>query len=203
MKTSRIYTIFVIAALFVIFGYTISGMKFSNNYPLKIEEERKEKDETFKNGEESPLTEEQKEQFSGLNYYPVDEKYKVKAVFSLNPKKEKIKLTYTDGSRKTYLKYGFATFELEGIPQKVAILKPVFFEDEEYLFLPFYDETSALETYGGGRYLDLEPDPDDFITLDFNRAYNPYCAYNAEYRCPIPPKENKITIAIKAGEKIY
>lgn len=203
MKTSRIYTVFIVVAVLAIAVYSISGMKFSNNYPVQIEKERKEKDEMFKNSDESPLTAAQKANFDSLTYYPVDEKHKIKASFILNDKKEKLELAYTDGSTKTYLKYGYAKFELNGIPQQVTILKPTFFVDEAYLFLPFYDETSALETYGGGRYLDLDPNPDDIIELDFNKAYNPYCAYNHEYRCPIPPKENRISVAVTAGEKNF
>lgn len=204
LKTSYIYTGFIIAAILAIAIYSLSSVDISDNYVPKIEKERKDKDVTFKSTDESPLTESQKNLFESLSYYPVADKYKIKAKFTLNKnKQEKIELTYTDNTKKVYLKYGFAEFEIDGIPQQVTILKPDFFVAKKYLFLPFYDETSALETYGGGRYLEPDKDSNGFIILDFNKAYNPYCAYNEEYRCPIPPKENQITVAIKAGEKTF
>ena len=204
MKASQIYTLFILAAVVAIAAYSIRSMGVSDNYAPKIEKERREKNETFKNSDESPLTDMQKSRFDSLSYFPVNQQFKIKAKFVRNEnREEKVVLTYTDDTQKSYLKYGFAEFEVDGIPQRVAILKPDFAVAKNYLFLPFYDETSALETYGGGRYLEPEKESGGYIILDFNKAYNPYCAYNEEYRCPIPPRENQITGAIKAGEKTF
>lgn len=204
MKTSKIYSLFILAAIGAIAAYSFSSMEVSNNYAPKIEKERKEKDETFKNSDESPLTTMQKNRFESLSYFIPDEKFKIRARFTRNENKgEKVELTYTDDTRKSYLKYGYAEFEINGILQKVTILKPDFAVAKNYLFLPFYDETSALDTYGGGRYLEPEKESGGHIILDFNKAYNPYCAYNEEYRCPIPPRENQITVAVRAGEKTF
>ncbi len=203
MKSSHIFLIVAFLVLGASIIYLLNNVKVTDKYNSIIEKERVEKNEMFKNGEDSPLTYQQKIQFNALNYFPIDKQYLVEANFELNPMKETIRIGYSDGSEKLYLKYGFATFNLLGTEQKLTVLKPTFFEGEEYLFLAFYDETSTAETYGGGRYIDLDPEPGNTIKIDFNLAYNPYCAYNTEYRCPLPPKENQITIAVKAGEKKY
>jgi len=203
MKAPRLILIFAAVVFAVIMIYSFSNVDIEDKYASNIEKERTEKDQEFKNGEDSPLNEAQEANFEHLNYYPVNKQYKITAQFELNPMKETISLAYTDGTEKIYLKYGFAYFTLNGKEQKLAILKPTFYEDEEYLFLPFYDETSTIDTYGGGRYLDLSTDVGKTIEIDFNRAYNPYCAYNKDYRCPIPPKENKITVSVEAGEKKF
>lgn len=203
MNASKIIILFIAVILGIIFIYSIKNVEVEDKYQSKIQKERDEKNEEFKNGDDSPLTEEEKSEFKGLNYYPINKRYIVEAQFMPNPLKETIQLSYSDGSEKLYLKYGTAIFTLDGKEQSLLILKPTFYENEEYLFLPFYDETSALETYGGGRYIDLDTDVKNTIKIDFNQAYNPYCAYNANYRCPIPPRENKITVPIEAGEKKF
>ncbi len=203
MKASKLFLIFIALAFAGIIIYSFSNVKIEDTYASNIQEERENKNNEFKNAEDSPLLPNQKIKFQELEYYPVDKNYKVKAQFELNPIRETIRLSYTDGSEKLYLKYGTAYFQLNGKDQQVTVLKPTFFEDEEYLFLPFYDETSALETYGGGRYIDMDTDVGKTLTIDFNLAYNPYCAYNADYKCPLPPKENKITVPVNAGEKLF
>ena len=203
MNASRLIIIFIAAILAIIFIYSFKNVGVEDTYQSNMQKERNEKNEEFKNGDDSPLTEEEKIAFEGLNYYPINRRYVVEAQFMANPLKETIRLSYSDGSEKLYLKYGTATFTLDGIEQNLMILKPTFYENEEYLFLPFYDETSAIETYGGGRYIDLDTDVKNTITIDFNLAYNPYCAYNGNYRCPIPPRENRITVPIEAGEKKF
>ena len=203
MKSTVIFSVVAILVLGASVVYLMNNVSVTDKYFSIIEKERKDKDEVFKNGDESPLVFQQKLQFTSLNYFPVDKQYLIKADFELNPLKETLRIGYSDGSEKLYLRYGFATFDLMGERQKLTVLKPTFFEEEEYLFLAFYDETSTLETYGGGRYIDLDTDPGKTIDIDFNRAYNPYCAYNEEYRCPLPPRENQVTVAVKAGEKIF
>jgi len=108
------------------------------------------------------------------------------------------------GTRQAYMRYGAFTFEIEGRSLKLIVYKSA--EDHPYsrsLFIPFSDETSGRETYAAGRYLDLEEQGGDDYELDFNMAYNPYCAYSEEYTCPLPPAENKLSVRILAGEKNY
>ncbi len=203
MKSSKIFFLVALIVLGASVIYLFNNVSVADKYFSIINKERIEKNELFKNGEDSPLTFNQKLTFDSLNYFPIKKEFLVKATFETNPTKETIRIGYSDGSEKLYIKYGFASFILMGQPQQLTILKPTFFEGEEYLFLAFYDETSTVETYGGGRYIDLDPNPGNTIEIDFNKAYNPYCAYNGEYRCPIPPKENQITVAVTAGEKIF
>jgi uncharacterized protein (DUF1684 family) len=101
------------------------------------------------------------------------------------------------------LKFGLFTFEVEGQHLKLIAYKSVEDPYARSLFLPFSDETSGHETYAAGRYLDLEEQGGDDYELDFNLAYNPYCAYNEDYTCPVPPFENKLSVKILAGEKNY
>ena len=116
-----------------------------------------------------------------------------------------IVLPTSDGKEKKYLEHAYAEFELDGIVNKLLIMEIT--EAGPYrgtLYLAFADETSAHETYGAGRYLDLKKVPGaSSILLDFNKAYNPYCAYSDSFSCPFPPKENILKVAIKAGEKSY
>jgi uncharacterized protein (DUF1684 family) len=106
-----------------------------------------------------------------------------------------------------YVKYGEATFKLDGKEDQLNIYQSLSLREKpaykDYLFLPFTDETSGKESYSGGRYIDLTIPKGNKIIIDFNKAYNPYCAYNHKYSCPIPPKGNHLNIAIKAGVKRY
>ncbi len=138
--------------------------------------------------------------FDSLNYYPPDLTYRIVARFEAPENASIITLGTNDGKNEDYLTYGFAEFKLDGKSQRLRILENV---EEEKLFIPFGDETSAEETYGAGRYLDIEHHGSRTIVLDFNRAYNPYCAYVDNFTCPLPPPENLLTVAIRAGEKTY
>jgi uncharacterized protein (DUF1684 family) len=110
----------------------------------------------------------------------------------------------TGGEAEYFIKYGYATFKLKDKSHKLLLLLQLNNEDEkDKLFLPFTDKTNGFETYGGGRYLDLDLEKDDQLIIDFNFAYNPFCAYNDNYTCPVPPAENQLDIEIKAGEKEY
>ncbi len=107
------------------------------------------------------------------------------------------------GSPQAYVKYGTLSFELQGKRLKLYVYKSAEDPFSRSLFVPFSDATSGIETYKSGRYLDLEEHGGDKYDLDFNTAYNPFCAYNEEYICPIPPGENRIAVKIMAGEKNY
>lgn len=191
------------AALLVIMAaYFLIPSKDANSFEAyrdSIMNQRAEKDKFFNNSSNSPFYPVGDSAIS-LNYYAVDEKFKVIAKIDLVEEKRTLTLGNSDGSSTSYRKYAIASFELDGNPFELTILKNL---DTGILFTAFSDETSALETYGAGRYLDLEFDRATRITLDFNLAYNPYCAYNHDYSCPLPPRENYLNIAIKAGELKY
>ncbi|MBI9040486.1 DUF1684 domain-containing protein [Lutibacter sp.] len=157
----------------------------------------------------SPLTEEDFKSFKSLDFFEINEKYKVIAEFELTPNTPIFELKTTTDRLPLYRKYGIATFILEGkkhtlnIYQSQDLMNSL--EYENYLFLPFNDATNGKSSYGGGRFIDLEIPKDGrkTIVIDFNKAYNPYCAYNHKYSCPIPPKENLLAIPISAGVKAY
>jgi len=145
-----------------------------------------------------------------LSFFPVNEKYRVKAKFEKTTSNSWFLMPTSGTLKKTYRLYGVLHFKIDGAPlqlnvyQSQDLLQSEKYKD--YLFLPFTDSTSGYESYHGGRYLDLTFDDiqGNEVVLDFNKAYNPYCAYvTGRYNCPIPPPENHLHIAVKAGEKSY
>jgi len=198
----KVLVLIVLLGLIAVTVYNFIGASTTTEgYIDKITAERQEKDEMFKHADDSPLTEEQKEIFSSLNYFPVSEKYRINAEFRKNPIEQIIKMAITDGSQREYYIYGNAHFHLSGKELNLTVYKSVKSE-VDYLFIPFYDVTSAELTYGGGRYVEPEVIDGGTLEIDFNLAYNPYCAYNHTYRCPIPPQDNNLDVSILAGEKI-
>lgn len=179
--------------------YAFSGGQTTEEYIAAIEQEREDQDIFMKNNDDSPFND-NLENYNGLKFYPIDIKWKVTARFYEPPSKNIRKLPTNDDQIQEYLEYGYAEFSLADKSQRLIILENV---AEEKLFLAFGDETSAIETYGAGRYLDVTHDGGNSIVLDFNLAYNPYCAYSDKYSCPLPPRENLLSVAIQAGEKTY
>lgn len=145
------------------------------------------------------------ESFRGLTYYPVNSRYRINARLVPVENKQARILATSDGTEKRYLEYAFAEFDLDGVKNRLLILEIMDMGPfRGTLFLAFADKTSGVDTYGAGRYLDIRKVPGSTsITLDFNEAYNPYCAYNDNFSCPFPPKENLLEVAIEAGEKNY
>lgn len=198
MTRNRIIYTSVFLIIVVIIIYSLNG-ESPETYKKQIIKEREEQDSFMRNSEESPFVVHDVE-YHGLHYYEPDLKYKINARFEPIEEKEIRKLPTSDNQEKEYLEYGYAHFELDGQKEKLLILENV---KDELLFLAFGDATSAGETYGGGRYLEVTHDGGNGILLDFNKAYNPYCAYTEGYSCPLPPRENLLNVAIKAGEKSY
>lgn len=194
--------LFVVAG--VVIGVSIMFVFTGNeeNYYERLERERREKNSRFRTSETSPIPAVEKNTFSSLLYFRIDESYKVQASLERYEDGGNIIIPTSDGKKRTYTKFGKASFMLKGTPLSLTLYLHVG-ESEELLFLPFADETSAEDTYGAGRYLDLEVPRGNEITLDFNLAYNPYCAYNNTYSCPLPPRENYLAIKVEAGEKNY
>lgn len=161
----------------------------------------------FANKEKSPLTEGDLKEFEELDFFPIDSNYIVKAKLKFFANSKPFKMQTTTDRLPIYKKYASATFSLNGkvfvlnIYQNEKLLQTADFDD--YLFLPFTDKTNGKTTYGGGRYIDLNIPKGDTIIIDFNQTYNPSCAYNTKYSCPVPPKENNLTIEINAGIKKF
>lgn len=170
-----------------------------------IQHYRDSVDQVFADPEFSILKEEDVESFHGLSYYEINEKFRVKATFEPVDKSDYFKMKTTTERLPEYRVFGMLSFTLNGasftIPvyQNKELVKRKGYE--HYLFLPFTDETNYEGSYPGGRYLDFQSTDivEGEVTLDFNRCYNPYCAYNDRYSCPIPPTENHIATKIEAG----
>lgn len=161
----------------------------------------------YKDASKSPLKEKDRKKFKGLDFFEVDSTYVVRATFERTPYETVFKMKTTTDRLPEYVKYGVASFELKGkryqlnIYQNQDLITKEGYED--YLFIPFLDDTSGDESYGGGRYMDFRIPKSDTITLDFNTAYNPYCVYNETYSCPIVPRENYLDTEIRAGVKAW
>lgn len=168
---------------------------------------RHSENEHFRDKEKTILTAEDFEDFAGLEFYPIDLKYRVKAKFVRTPAELPFLMPTTTDRLPEYVKYGEAHFSMDGKELKLALYQSTEAYDEagyeDYLFLPFTDLTSGDGSYGGGRFLDARIPKGNKIFLDFNKAYNPYCAYNYKYSCPIPPKENDLLVRIEAGIKAF
>lgn len=171
---------------------------------------QKKLNSSFKDASKSPLKNKDLKDFKGLDFYPVDSNYVVTAKLTKTENASLFRMKTTTDRRPYYKEYGILNFVINGKECELTIyqsqddLKNKKFKD--YLFLPFTDETSGDESYGGGRYMDVmttDEKPDGTITLNFNNTYNPYCAYNDRYSCPITPRKNHLDVAIKAGIKAF
>ncbi len=192
-------------AIIGIITYSLSGTKPSASaYFAQLNKFRHDKNQSFRQAEESPLAAAQKTGFDSLKYYPGDPNFEITATISHFAKPDTTLVQMSDNKTEQYLRWGTASFTLNNAPQQLLLLLKANGRDST-LFVPFTDLTNGHDSYGGGRYLDVAlPKLDETdITLDFNRAYNPYCAYNNEYSCPVPPAENRLGVAIPAGEKSF
>lgn len=171
-----------------------------SQYINEVASVREEKDFVFKTSPTSPLPADVKESFDTLSYYPVQPEYRIIADF-LPLQGGVMEVALTNGKSERYYKTGYATFSIGQNHCSLLILRSV--GSPNVLFLPFYDQTNGSETYGGGRYLNPQLISDNKIIIDFNHAYNPYCVYADEYICPLPPSENRLAFAVKAGEKLF
>ena len=203
MKASQIILMVVGLVVVVAVGYMFTASESPEDYLEKIEKERERQFKYIRFNAESPLTEEQKANFTTLTFYEINPEYKVKARLIPIENKKVREVPMTDGSKERYIEHSYAEFELGGKTNKLLLLQSVKETDMRNFFLAFADETSGRETYGGGRYLNVRQDGKNSITIDFNLAYNPYCAYNPDFACPLPPRENLLDIPIEAGEKNY
>ena len=170
------------------------------DYTSTIAAERERKDEMFRDvGGDSPVKPEELDKFVPLSYFPIDESYAVPAQLETAPERISITMPTSTGKLRNVERIGTLKFSLKGQPLKLTAFLE---EGSRRLFVPFSDLTSGTETYPAGRYLNLDPSPSGIYIVDFNIAYNPYCYYNAEYDCPLPPAENRLTMPIRAGERM-
>ncbi len=167
-------------------------------YIAALEAQRAEKDSYLRRDPYSPI--EDRVNFAGLNYYPPSPALRLTLLLH-RTQPEPLTFQTSTGDERVYNRIGTVEFEVDGRPVQLAIYRS---EEYDELFLPFRDATSGQETYGAGRYLEPVDLGNDQILVDFNLAYNPYCAYSPDFSCPLPPVENWLTtVAIRAGEKVY
>ena len=168
---------------------------------------QKEMNEFFKDASISPLKEKDLKNFKGLDFFAFDSSYVVNAALTRTPEEKSFKMKTTTDMLPEYIKYGIVKFDLFGKSYSLNIYKNL--EDinkegyREYLFLPFLDDTNGFESYGGGRYIDLDIPEGNNLVIDFNSAYNPYCVYDEKYSCPIVPRDNYLSIKINVGVKAF
>ncbi|MGE0771206.1 MAG: DUF1684 domain-containing protein [Cyclobacteriaceae bacterium] len=203
MKRNHFFILIIVTIGVVIILYSMQGGMSPEEYAARVKEAREEKDRFMRNSEESPFA--NLGTYKGLSYFEPNLDFRITARLDRIEKPRLVELPTSDNKTSQYLEYAYAIFEVADKPCRLLILEitepgP----NKGTLFLAFADETSTKETYGAGRYLDLKKNPgSSSIILDFNEAYNPYCAYNASFSCPLPPRENLLEVAILAGEKTY
>ncbi|WP_338733033.1 DUF1684 domain-containing protein [Mangrovimonas cancribranchiae] len=168
---------------------------------------QREQNADFKDATKSPLKSKDRKHFKGLDFFKVDSSFVVQARLELTPDSKWFKMKTTTNRISEERVYGILHFTLKGTSYKLNVYqgKDLMTREgfEDYLFLPFLDNTNGDSTYGGGRYIDLRIPKDDTIVIDFNKAYNPYCAYNEKYSCPIVPRKNYLDTNITAGVKAF
>ncbi|OIQ18615.1 MAG: hypothetical protein BM557_06735 [Flavobacterium sp. MedPE-SWcel] len=194
--------LFIIAILF--FSLISKAQECSEAKAMAFQ---KEINSDYANPDKSPLTKKDLKHFTALDFYTIDTDFCVKAKLVRTPDEKPFEMATTTARKPIYVKYGELHFTLKGkkckldVFQNVTLAKIDKYKDS--LFLPFTDLTSGNGSYGGGRYIDLIIPKGNTMIVDFNTAYNPYCAYNHDYSCPIPPSQNDVLVEIKAGVKEY
>ncbi|MEM6845218.1 MAG: DUF1684 domain-containing protein [Bacteroidota bacterium] len=188
-----------------ILAYSLQGGESTDDYTERILKERENIRNFLRGSDESPFAPDNIP-FKELNYYKPDPAYRVNARLERIKDHKLLTLPTSDGEEEKYIRYGYATFEINEKSQKLLVLEPFDQQRPPILFVAFADATSGEETYGGGRYLNVEMPSrtgQKSLELDFNLAYNPYCAYNPTFSCPLPPRENVLDIPIPVGEKNF
>jgi uncharacterized protein (DUF1684 family) len=185
---------------------TLAQTKMDSLLALSLQAQE-ELNKEYTDPETTILAPEDFKNFKGLEFYPIDSNYIVRAKFVRTPNQEPFKMLTTTSRLPVYEKYAEVYFVIDSQNLKLNVYQSHDLMKKEeyknYLFMPFTDLTSGEESYGGGRYLELSIPEGDEIIIDFNQCYNPYCAYNSKYSCPIPPRENRLNIEIRAGVKAF
>jgi uncharacterized protein (DUF1684 family) len=194
-------TVRALLPLALLLAAACSGPK-EEDYPEKIAAIRAAKDESFKSDPDSPVPADKKATLIPLAYFPIDEGYAVPATLEPSADRTRIEVPTSIGKLRNLERIGTLKFSLKGQPLRLTAFRDLESQDALRLFVPFSDLTSGAETYPAGRYMELDPTPTGIYLVDFNIAYHPYCYYSPEYDCPFPPKENRLSVAIRAGEKM-
>lgn len=197
--------LFIGLGLLLVIGYFLQDLVFgSDQYAARLAKERQTKDDSFRRVQGSPLSQDQRQTFDSLKYFSPNKDYRLDAQLEAFTQRDTVSMALTDGKAEKYLRWGKAAFILNKQEYKLTLFLKADGKDST-LFIPFTDRTNGFATYGGGRYLDaaLPAAEDTEITLDFNQAYNPYCAYNNTFACPVPPADNRLAVEIKAGEMSF
>lgn len=193
----------VAVLLVVICGAACASRPAEEDYAAKITAVRAAKDEGFKNGPESPVPADKKASLLPLAYFPIDENYAVPAALEPAAERTRITVPTSTGKIRDLERIGALKFTLNGKPLRLTAFIDVESPQVDRLFVPFADQTSGSETYAAGRYMELDPTATGIYVIDFNIAYNPYCYYSPEFDCPYPPKENRLEVPIRAGERVH
>lgn len=198
MKFNK-WFLFLIPIITILAYFSIPTAKPVEETGADVLKIRSDKNSAFKDGEESPIK--NKSEFKGLNYYPFNKDFIVDFVLEKVEKAKEVELKMTDGTTEKLILFGILKSEISGFTVSLTLYQ----HENGDFFLPFKDKTAPTETYGGGRFLDLPLTnvKNNRLRVDFNLAYNPYCAYNEDFACPIPPAENTLPIRIEAGEKLF
>ena len=188
------------AILFTCLAAACSGTP-GDEYAARIAAVRAAKDESFKSDPDSPIPADKKATLLPLLYFPIDETYAVPASLEPAAQRTRLQVPTSTGKIRDIERVGTLKFLLQGKPMRLTAFIDIDSPQVNRLFVPFADQTSGAETYAAGRYMELDPTPTGIYVVDFNVAYNPYCYYSPEYDCPYPPKENRLDVAIRAGER--
>jgi uncharacterized protein (DUF1684 family) len=203
MRVLRLFCIVPVACL-ILTACTSGAPPAGDNeadYASRIAAERAAKDQAFRSQPNQPVPPDKVEEFVPLRYFPPDPEFIVPA--SLQPAKERavVEMPTSTGKIRKQHRVGVLEFTLKGQPLTLgAFVEPG--SDVNRLFVPFSDMTSGTETYSAGRYLELDRTPTGLYTIDFNKAYNPFCFYNPDFDCPYPPREARLPLPIRAGERL-
>lgn len=206
--TLRRFTNHILFTLMLGLCQLVYAQQHAEDYIQSVQAWQQELNDSYKDPKESPLNKKARKKFKGLDFFPINAKYRVEARLELTPDAEPFMMPTSSGAKPIYVKYGIVSFEIDSTTYQLSLYQNLQLRETEkyadYLFAPFTDLTSGNETYGGGRYMDLRvQDTPGKIVLDFNKSYNPYCAYSDNYSCPIPPRENDLALEVKAGVKAW
>ena len=199
MKSKHVILVAILIAVGSMMYYTLGNN--DKQYKDRLIKKREQRELELLNSRKSPIKNIKK--FKGLSFFKPNKKYIVEAYATPIESKKMVLLATSDGQKRLYRHYAKLSFDLNDKLHSLVLLQNA--EDNSDFFLPFNDQTNGTQTYGAGRYLDIKakdikPKGDFTLRLDFNLAYNPYCAYNPDYSCPIPPKANNLETRIEAGE---
>jgi uncharacterized protein (DUF1684 family) len=172
------------------------------SYADEIAAHRAEIDAFMRGSPDSPIPAAQRASFPPLRYYPIDEQYRVPAALHVARSEDVIEMSTSTGKPRRMRRVGSLAFTLKGQPLTLTAFAEADDTQLRRLFVPFGDLSNGIATYQGGRYLDLDLKGSGVYELDFNRAYHPYCVFNPQYECPVPPRENRLTVPILAGERM-